>query len=220
MVLKLTRAFDALEIVLCLTLVFYQARVQELERDNEERDNEVLRTLKASKQTTCKSEVVSGANCKSNQPFMNKYSSKDRFEQLDVPSTNADCTGRSKPNNVFSVNNANADIDSHFLVDEDVSKNSCKLKNRAQVPSKEAVSISNGDNPVNGHNTIGLFCSKTGSRNQAGNAPRVNTEDEDLTLVVDEITQVQPLPHIRKQTPFLGRSSITGIFSWVMFNQL
>lgn len=192
--------------------MFYQTRVQELERDNEERDNEVLRTLKASKQTTCKIEVVSGANCKSNQSFMNKDSSKDRFEQLDVPSTNAECTGSSKPNNVFSVSNANVDIDSHFLVDEDVSENSFKLKNRAQVPSKEAVSISNGDNPVNGHNTIGLFCSKTGSRNHAGNAPRVNTEEEDVTLLVDDITKVQALPHIRKETPFLGRSSITGTF--------
>lgn len=73
----------------------YQTRLQELETALEVKDNEVLRSLKASKKNSCKGVIQNGVNSNSNSSSLpaNDFSSQDQEKQLPAPMLNSGQTG-------------------------------------------------------------------------------------------------------------------------------
>ncbi|KAK9279927.1 hypothetical protein L1049_013611 [Liquidambar formosana] len=203
-----------------------KTRVQELETAIEVKDNEVLRALKASKKSTRKGDILNGIHCISNFSSFNNSSSEYRMEQPAAPMFNLDQTGFRKSDNSrdLGVNNAKENTLAHdqerdsFLIDEDVleiPKAVHKFANfglKAQISVDVAVQKSSrlrpelaSDNdkeaPVQGpSNVAGLSSLRTCTKHEMGNAPDA-VVDADVTLLTDDIEQVQPLFQIRKESP-------------------
>lgn len=72
-----------------------KTRLQELETALEVKDNEVLRSLKASKKNSCKGVIQNGVNSNSNSSSLpaNDFSSQDQEKQLPAPMLNSGQTG-------------------------------------------------------------------------------------------------------------------------------
>ncbi|KAE7999442.1 hypothetical protein FH972_003875 [Carpinus fangiana] len=124
-----------------------KTRLQELETALEVKDNQVLRSLKASKKNRCKGVIQNGVNSNSNSNSLpaNDFSSQDQEKQLSAPILNSGQTGsltsnplcsRKLENFSFTNNMAvnytkkvkssmalNKERDEYILIDEDDSKN-------------------------------------------------------------------------------------------------
>lgn len=218
-----------------------KTRLQELETALEVKDNEVLRSLKASKKSSCKRVIQNGVNCDSNSDSLpaNNFSSQDQEKQHSGPMLNSDPTGGLTSNPLcsrklgnFSFTNnmdiksnkkgtstmaLNKERDDFFLIDEDASKCStapCGLSNpdsRYQTGEdvteqsttslrSDVASDMNKETTVHGlENLVGHLGSKTGKNNDMGKTHAAL--DKDVILLHDDVTQVEPMLNIRKESP-------------------
>ncbi|GLT71110.1 hypothetical protein SLA2020_431510 [Shorea laevis] len=161
-----------------------KTRLQELETALEVKDNEVLRSLKASKKNSCKGVIQNGVNSNSNSSSLpaNDFSSQDQEKQLPAPMLNSAPPGLS-------------DRNAKYQTSEDVTKQkSTPLRSKvASDMSKET-----GVHVLN--NLVEHLGSRTGINNDMGKAPAAL--DEDVTLLLDDVIEVEPpMLNIRKESP-------------------
>ena len=231
--------------------VHYQTRLQELETALEVKDNEVLRSLKASKKSSSKWVIQNAVNCNSSSNPLpaNNFPSEDQEKQLSGSKLTSDQTGSLTSNPLcsrklekFSFTNhmksnkkgtsamvLDKGRDDYFLIDEDSSKFStvpcgldstkfstvpCGLSNpvsRCQIGedvteqtttplrSEEASDLNKETKVHRLDNLVGHLGSKTGINNDVGKTHA--TLDKDVILVPDDVTEVEPMLNIRKESP-------------------
>lgn len=219
--------------------VHYQTRLQELETALEVKDNEVLRSLKASKKSSSKRVIQNAVNCNSSSNPLpaNNFPSEDQEKQLSGSKLTSDQTGSLTSNPLcsrklekFSFTNhmksnkkgtstmvLDKGRDDYFLIDEDSSKFStvpCGLSNpvsRCQIGedvtaqtttplrSEEASDLNKETKVHRLDNLVGHLGSKTGINNDVGKTHA--TLDKDVILVPDDVTEVEPMLNIRKESP-------------------
>ncbi|KAK4593846.1 hypothetical protein RGQ29_017789 [Quercus rubra] len=228
-----------------------KTRLQELETALEVKDNEVLRSLKASKKSSSKRVIQNAVNCNSSSNPLpaNNFPSEDQEKQLSGSKLTSDQTGSLTSNPLCSRKLEKFSFTSHmksnkkgtsamvldkgrddyFLIDEDSSKFStvpcgldsskfstvpCGLSNpvsRCQIGedvteqtttplmSEEASDLNKETKVHRLDNLVGHLGSKTGINNDVGKTHA--TLDKDVILVPDDVTEVEPILNIRKESP-------------------
>ncbi|KAK7856794.1 hypothetical protein CFP56_021614 [Quercus suber] len=216
-----------------------KTRLQELETALEVKDNEVLRSLKASKKSSSKRVIQNAVNCNSSSNPLpaNNFPSEDQEKHLSGSKLTSDQTGSLTSNPLcsrklekFSFTNhmksnkkgtsamvLDKGRDDYFLIDEDPSKFStvpCVLSNpdsRCQIGedvteqtttplrSEEASDLNKETKVHRLDNLVGHLGSKTGINNDMGKTHA--TLDKDVILVPDDVTEVEPMLNIRKESP-------------------
>ncbi|XP_024018874.1 uncharacterized protein LOC21396108 [Morus notabilis] len=173
-------------------------RVKELEIAVELKDNKVLRELKASKKTHLDGLVNDGVNCKSDSLF-NNYVSEDQNKQSSVPRLNLEQSGSLQddllcPRKVQNCKPADyVDMDYTRGGPEDVIvlKPAPKISNATSDMEKETSvrQESNPDVPLS-------------SRTSVDSTPKTFAVDidDDVTLLLDDVAQVEPTLNIRKES--------------------
>ncbi|KAL0008418.1 hypothetical protein SO802_009920 [Lithocarpus litseifolius] len=216
-----------------------KTRLQELETALEVKDNEVLRSLKASKKSSSKRVIQNAVNCNSSSNPLpaNNFPSEDQEKHLSGSKLTSDQTGSLTSNPLcsrklekfsftnhmkFNKKGTSAMVldkgrDDYFLIDEDSSKFStvpCGLSNpdsRCQIGedvteqtttplrSEEASDLNKETKVHRLDNLVGHLGSKTGINNDMRKTHA--TLDKDVILVPDDVTEVEPMLNIRKESP-------------------
>ncbi|KAK9207300.1 hypothetical protein WN943_017585 [Citrus x changshan-huyou] len=183
-----------------------KTRVQELETAVELKDNEVLRALKVSKKASQKEEILKGATEDNSISLCtNNVSLEDQREQHSVPIYNLDWTSRVTNDFSFSTKsenfNAIKNIDANHTREGGSAKSHGKERNALQREDTSRFSsvVFGLSNHNSIHQTIADVVQKP-TPSRLGSAPTIDI-DEDVTLIVPDSAQVQPIVNIKKNPP-------------------
>lgn len=231
-----------------------QTRVQELETALEAKDNEILRSLKASHKTSCRGVIQNGVNCNPNSNSLpgDNFESYDQRKNHSELILDPDQMGSLTSNPLFSRKLENVSFtddmdvkytkkgtstsvdnnktDDYFVMDEDEDSSKFSMvplglsnptskhqrSEKAHDPKSSQLRsevLCGVDRQTTLHRLDSLeehLGSGTGINSDQGKTPAAL--EEGVTLLLDEVTQVEPMLNIRKESPSLLSLSKPGIF--------
>lgn len=231
-----------------------QTRVQELETALEAKDNEILRSLKASHKTSCRGVIQNGVNCNPNSNSLpgDNFESYDQRKNHSELILDPDQMGSLTSNPLFSRKLENVSFtddmdvkytkkgtstsvdnnktDDYFVMDEDEDSSKFSMvplglsnptskhqrSEKAHDPKSSQLRsevLCGVDRQTTLHRLDSLeehLGSGTGINSYQGKTPAAL--EEGVTLLLDEVTQVEPMLNIRKESPSLLSLSKPGIF--------
>lgn len=181
-----------------------------------------MRALKVSKKTSQKEEILKGATEDNSISLCtNNVSLEDQREQHSVPIYNLDWTSRVTNDFSFSTKsenfNAIKNIDANHTREGGSAKSHGKERNALQCEDTSRFSsvVFGLSNHNSIHQTIADVVQKP-TPSRLGSAPTIDI-DEDVTLIVPDSAQVQPIVNIKKNPPSPVSLSKPGIFLLVQF---
>nr|POE83757.1 e3 ubiquitin-protein ligase rnf5 [Quercus suber] len=174
-----------------------KTRLQELETALEVKDNEVLRSLKASKKSSSKRVIQNAVNCNSSSNPLpaNNFPSEDQEKHLSGSKLTSDQTGSLTSNPLCSRKLEKFSFTNHMKSN----KKDVTEQTTTPLRSEEASDLNKETKVHRLDNLVGHLGSKTGINNDMGKTHA--TLDKDVILVPDDVTEVEPMLNIRKESP-------------------